>query len=475
MDVVIVGGGICGLATAHFLSRSLSVQDSRLPSVCLVEGSPRFGGKVLSERFDGFLVEGGPDSFLRQKSDALELVDELGLADQLVPSNDHKRRVFLVRQGRLVPLPEGLQMMVPTRWKPFFQSPLLSVAGRLRVALEPWIPARRATTDESLASFVRRRFGREALATLAEPQLAAIYLGDSERLSLEATFPSFAQLERSHGSLVRGLRRRPGAPPRLAGIHLSTPGSPPPEPMFWSLREGVGSLTEALERRLQQAGVTLSTGQPVTAIERLRAGWRVHRDGAPSLDADAVVLAVPAAVAARLAASGNPALAEGLGELRAVSAAVVSLGYRELDLPRPLDGFGFFVPAQEGRRIVASTWTSTKFDHRAPAGHVLLRMFVGGLRGEQWAELPEGDLLALARAELGDLLGLTAEPVMARIHRWPQGYPQYEVGHRQRVTELTRRAEPGLYLAGSAFHGVGLSDCVASAAATAKAIRHSPR
>lgn len=504
--VVIVGGGVCGLAAAWRLRRDAAA--SGLPlEVTVVEGSPRPGGKVVTERLDGFVVEGGPDSFLAAKPQAAALVRELGLGERLVGCAEAPRRVWVARGDRLVELPAGLQMLVPTRLGSFLRSPLFSWRGKARVLAERWVPPRTAagnesgsgeTEDESLASFVRRRFGSEALERLADPVMSSLHLGDPERLSLAAVWPACVDLERRFGSVSRGIRGRPGtasatarsgsrsasaapgstagAPHGRASAHPASPASP-----FLTLAGGLGELIDALVARLRgPGGAEILTGRPAVEVRTAAPGdrrggpsdgppWTVRLAGGDELAADAVVLALPAFAAAELVAGSRPALAGGLAALPYASAATVALGYPPGAVHLP-EGFGFFVPAAEGRALVAATFASTKFAGRAPDGAELVRAFVGGARGERWAELPEPELVAAVRADLAELTGLRAEPSLVRVHRWPRGYPQYEVGHRRRVAELEALCGPGLHLAGSAFHGAGLPDTIASAERAAAAI-----
>lgn len=419
--VVVVGGGIAGLACAYELSRGGA-------RVTVVEREPRLGGVIRTERVGEFLVEGGPDSFLATKPWARELCEELGLGDRLIPSR--ARRVYVLSGGALHPLPEGLFLMVPSKAWPFLTSPLLSWRGKLRMALDLVLPRGPEVEDESLASFVRRRLGREALEKLAEPLMAGIYVASAEELSLRATFPRFAEMEREHRSLIRALRR---APPS---------GNLSP---FLSLRGGIGELVEKLVARME--GVNFVTGREVAALEP---SWRVRLAGGGEIEADAAVLAVPAYEAARLW--------PGVPEVKYVSTAVVSLAYASGELP---EGSGFVVPRGEGRRILACTWSSRKFEGRAPEGRLLVRCFVKG-EGEGAEEA--------AREEMREILGLREEPVFARSWVWVRRNPVYEVGHERRVREFEARLPRGLYVAGSGFHGVGIPDGVRDGRETARRI-----
>jgi len=474
--VAVVGGGIAGLAAAWQLRRAAAgaggAQTTAPPRVLVFEAAPRFGGRIRSERRDGFLLEGGPDSFVTRKPQAVELARELGLGDRLLDTREENHRVRIVHRGRLVDLPSDMGTALPCRLAPIWGSELLSWRGKLRLSLERVIPRRRATGDESLAAFLRRRFGREVLDRLAGPVLAGIYLADPETLSLSATFPQFAEIERRHGSVMRAMAGGGGG------------GVPAPAARRVTLAGGVGELADALLAALEaDAGVELHAAAPVRrlvrdALVRDGGGWRLElADGGTSdaaLHADAAVLALPAWAAAGLVADWAPRLAGGLAAVPYVSTATVSLGYRQSDLPRPLDGFGFVVPAAEGRRITACTWSSAKFDGRAAAGCALLRAFLGGPRGEHHLAADDDTLVAIAREELADLMGLdttlACEPLLTAVHRHPRATPQYLVGHRERVAEMTAQLPPGLALAGAAYHGIGIPDCIASGRRAADAV-----
>ena len=483
-NVVIIGGGIAGLAAAYRLQQAAAEAGRRL-SLQLIESAPRLGGKVVSERADGFLVEGGPDSILPHKPWALELIRELGIDDRLLPSNDERAGSFVFHDGRLVPMPEGLPTLVPSRWGSFLRSPLLSWPAKLRFAAERWVPPRRAEGDESLADFVRRRFGAGTLDRLAEPVLAHIHVADIERMSLRATYPRLAELEARHGSLLRGVRierarqRTAGPAQRPTAQRAGGPPEARP-PLFWTLRGGMAELIEALAQRLEPGAKIL--GRRVTRIlpspgdpsPDTGPRYTVVLDDGRELIADAVVLATPAFAAADLTGELAPDLAATLRTIPYVSMATLSLGYRRSDAGsqgfHPLDGFGFFVPRREACRVLACTWASTKFDHRAPAGDALLRVFLGGAGSEDLLQLDDSELLRVVRQDLDKMMGLTAEPRLAKLYRWPRGYPQYEVGHLARVQRIEAALPPGVVVAGSALHGVGLPDCVRSGFAAARQI-----
>ncbi len=454
---IIIGGGIAGLVTAY----RLQTEAAGKISYQLIEASPRLGGKIATERTGGFTIEGGPDSVIAQKPWALELIRELGLEDRLLPSNDDRGGIQVLHDGRLEPVPAGLQLLSPERWGELWRSPLLSRQEKLRFALERLVPRKRGGDDESVADFVRRRFGEGALWSLAEPLLAHVYAADVERMSLRATYPRLAELETRYGSVHRG----------VAALRRARRSSGAREPVFWTLRDGLTELVEALVARLDPA--SLAVGRRAVSLRRTEDGWTVGLDDGRQIDAGAVVLATPASTAAGLVAELGPTLAERLWASRYVSMASLSLGYRAADVARVAGGFGFFVPRHEGRRVLAGSWTSTKFDHRAPQGHTLLRIFLGGAgseMGENLLELDDDAMIGAVLEDLREILGLEARPVLAKLTRWPRGYPQYDVGHRSRIRDLEAALPPGLFVAGSAYHGIGLPDCVRSGNETARRV-----
>ena len=466
--VVIIGGGITGLSTAYALQEQARL--SGIPLACtLVEARDRLGGVILTERLDGFVIEAGPDSLLTQKPWGLELCHTLGIGDRLVGTNDRQRTVYILWGGRLQPLPAGLALIVPTRLGPLLRNPLLSWPGKIRMGLEYLLPPRPSNGDESLAAFVRRRLGREALDKIAEPLLAGIYAGSSQDMSLLATFPRLRELEVTHGGLIRGMLAQ-----RRTLRQASSTNGQPTSALFMAPRGGMAEIVEALSDRLDQVDLRLGeTVQRVIPHDNGVAGapgYAVHLDGATTLQANAVVFATPAPITARLIEGFHPRLAEALGTIPYVSSATISLAYRCRDVPHPLDGFGFLVGRHEGRRITAATWSSSKFPHRAPADHVLIRSFVGGVRGEELVQRDDAALIQLVCEELGAILGITTAPVLARVYRWERANPQYLVGHLERIEAMEQLLTPysGLFLTGSAYRGVGVPDCIHQGVVTAE-------
>src|SRR2546422_4582358 len=408
MKLVVVGGGITGLAAAH-RAVELARQRSLALDLARIEARDRLGGTIATERADGFLIEAGPDSFLSEKPWALELCRRLGVEDRLVRTDDRFRKVFVWRRGRLHPLPDGFQLLAPTRLGPFLSSDLFSWSGKLRMALDLVRP-RSVVDDESLGAFVRRRLGAEALERGAQPRVAGIYPADPDDLSLAATMPRFLELERRERSLILGLWRASRKAPRggTSGARWS---------LFVTFKDGMGEMVLRLASRLPPGAVRL--GQRVWGIERGSQGWRVTTDDGTALEADRVIVTTEAHAAGRLLRYVDPALAALLGEIAYASSATISVGYRRGDVPHALDGFGFVVPRTEGRAVLACTFSSVKYPGRAPAGMALLRCFFGGALGAPVLELDDDSLVARARTELGEALGVTASPVLTRLRRHP--------------------------------------------------------
>lgn len=457
--VVVVGGGISGLAAAHRLVE-VGRQRAAAIEVTLVEASPRLGGVIHTEYADGFVLEHGPDSLLSEKPWARNLAERLGLGSRIIPTRDRHRGTYVVRAGKLVPLPEGFLMMAPTRAGTFLRSPVFTWAGKARIALDLLLP-RGGRGDESLASFVRRRFGQEALERVVQPLVAGIYTADPEQLSLAATMPRFLEMERTHRSLILAMRAaQANAPAEASGARWS---------LFFNFDRGTQVLVDELARRLPPDAVHVGTS--ALALERGADAWRVVT-ATGAFDADAVIVATPAHAAAGIVAPLLPPLAMELGAIRCSSAAVVLLAYRAADVPRVIDGFGFVVPLVERRRIIAGSYSTLKYAGRSPEGCMLLRAFVGGFGQEATLALDDEAMLASVRAEFADLLGIHAAPTLSRVHRWENSMPQYALGHLERVAriETLSASLPGIELAGNAYRGVGIPDCIRDAEAAAERV-----
>ncbi|MBI5516868.1 MAG: protoporphyrinogen oxidase [Deltaproteobacteria bacterium] len=460
--VVVIGAGLSGLVTAWKLLQRVPRGSVDL-TVC--EGSSRPGGNVSTERVGGYVLDGGPDSWVSAKPDATELCRALGLGDRLVETLPGNRRAFLLHRGKLEPLPEGLLMGVPTSPVAMARTPLVSWPGKLRMGLDLVLPRRHPSKpDESLGALVARRLGREAAEALAEPILAGVYAGDAWALSSRATFPQLVAMEDADRSLIlSALRQRRRAPKR------ATPPS-----IFTSLEGGVGTLVEALLRALPEG--TVRTGLRVSGVARLsdedpRGRWAVEVDGNPTFFADHVALAAPMHRAARVL-KGMSALSEALGKVPFGSAATVFFALDRRQVPHPLDGTGFLIPRREGLGLLASTWASSKWPGRAPPGKVLLRGFLGGAGRAEVVEQSDEALTTAARRELWRLLQIRGEPELTRVFRFRQATAQPLPGHREQVKAIHDAAADaeGLHLLGAAYDGVGIPDVVRLALKTADRI-----
>ncbi|HEX9190137.1 MAG TPA: protoporphyrinogen oxidase [Vicinamibacteria bacterium] len=451
--VAIIGGGITGLSAAYTL------QKLGTPWV-LVDAAPFLGGVIRTEVRDGFVLEGGPDSILAQKPEGIALCRELGLGDRLVPTNPEDRSVYILRGGKLHPLPEGMMLAIPTKIAPFLKSQLFSWPGKLRMGLDLVIPGGNGRADESIASFLRRRFGQESVERLGEPLLAGIHAGDPEKLSILATFPRFRDLEKKHGSLVRGMWAAPR--PKRA------PGEAPPA-AFYSLRCGLREMVDALVVRLPRE--RLMTKRPVRRVARQNGAFTLSLDRGDVLTAERVIVAAPGPRIAPALAEIAPEVSQAIGSIPFASSATVLLGFRREDVDHPLKGYGMVVPQTEGLRTTALSFVSTKFPYRAPEGHVLLRAFLGGVRDPGVLSLSDAEMVDLVQREMASLLGLRGQPVLMRVFRWPEGTPQLEVGHLERMAGIEKKAAQlgGLYLTGAGIRSTGIPDSVAEGARAAQA------
>ncbi len=451
--IVIIGGGISGLAAAYRITEL-----NKEAQVTVLEASRRLGGTIQTDHQDGFLLERGPDSFISEKPHAIALAKRLGLESQLIQTNEEYRRSFIVRDGRLRAVPEGFQLMAPSRMWPFITSDIFSLAGKVRMAADLLLPRKNknGSTDESLASFVRRRLGKEALARMAQPMVGGIYTADPETLSLRATLPRFLEMEQKHRSLILAMAR--------LGRAQKTGTSGARYSLFVSFERGMQALVDPLTRI--NADLRVNTRALRLTFDR---GWTITTDKDEQIKADAVCLAVPAYVAASL--SGGR-LAEKLREIKYASTATINFGYGRAAIKHPLNGFGFVVPFIEKRSLLACTFSSVKFSGRAPDGQVLLRAFAGGALQPEVFALDEAEMARRVEADLRELLGISEEPLFVEVAKWERSMPQYEVGHLERVAEIERLASelPGLTLAGNAYRGAGIPDCVRSGEAAAEAL-----
>lgn len=462
-QIAIIGGGISGLAAAHRLLE-LSKSTSSPFQITLLEASGRLGGIIHTKVRDDFLIERGPDSFISEKPEAVSLAGRLGIESRLIQTNPQYRRSFIVRKGKLLRVPEGFQLLAPARIWPFITTEIFSLSGKARMAADLLLP-RRSIKDESLASFVRRRLGREALERMAQPMVGGIYTADPETLSLRATLPRFLEMEREHRSIILAMLRNAGGSQTertgVSGARYS---------LFLSFDCGVQVLVDALQKKL--ANWQVANCPPVaihlnTTVEKLRqrgADWVIKTKDGQSIKADAVCLSVPAFVAAKFFDESKPHIATKLSGLRYASTATVNLAYRRQDIAHQLDGFGFVVPFVENRSLIACTFSSVKFAGRAPENHVLLRAFIGGALQPEMFALDEEQMLARLRTDLRDLLGIEKAPLFTEVAKWANSMPQYEVGHLERVESIEEEFQklPGITLAGNSYRGAGIPDCIRS-------------
>jgi oxygen-dependent protoporphyrinogen oxidase len=464
--VVVIGGGITGLAAAYRLNE-LKRKLGKDLEVILLEASSRLGGIIQTEHRDGFLLERGPDSFISEKPAGLKLINRLGLESQLIETNPPYRRSFIVRNNRLLPVPKGFHLLAPTKLLPFWQSEIFSWPAKLRVTMDLFLRRRgeNGATDESLASFVRRRLGHEALERMAQPMVGGIYTADPEHLSLRATFPRFLELERTHGSVIRGMRHQ--ATIAEDGVEQSSGAR---YGLFLSFGDGMQTLSDELSTQLPAECCELESPVTRLSLNRTNRLWTVEINRGRTIMADRVCLTLPAFVAASLLKESDALLADELTAIPYESTATINLAYDRKSISHPLDGFGFVVPFIEKRSLLACTFSSVKFAGRAPSGSVLLRAFVGGALQPEMFALDEDEMVLLVKADLEELLGIRGEPNFVAVAKWRKSMPQYHVGHLERVDKITKRLRglPGLALAGSAYRGVGIPDCIKSGEAAAE-------
>jgi oxygen-dependent protoporphyrinogen oxidase len=462
--IVVIGGGIAGLAAANRLLE-LRNAESRDYEILLLESSTRLGGAIATEHSGGFLLEAGPDSFITEKPAAMKLCERLGLGARLVSTQAAHQKIYVVRNGRLELLPEGFFLLAPTRLRPFMRTSLFSWPGKLRMAAELLLPRAAVKADESLGSFVRRRFGAEALERVAQPLIGGIYAADPDRLSLKSTMPRFLEMERRQRSLIyamwsaqRRRRREAGSGARWS--------------LFVTLAGGMEELVQALAGRLPEGAIHPRSRVTSLSYDHHRRIWHIPAGADGTTPADGIIIATPAYSAAEMISSLAPAAAAALKNMPYASTATVSLAFRQADFPRPPDSFGFVVPAVEKRKLVACTFSSLKYPGRAPEGTILLRAFVGGRLQPELFNDDDPVMVRNVRAELAALLGVTAEPILSRVWRHASSMPQYEVGHEARINQVRGelRAFPTLALAGSAYSGVGISDCVRTGEEAAEAV-----
>ena len=464
-SIIIIGGGITGLSAAYRLSK-LKTQGGAEIDITVVEKSGFLGGTIRTEYTDGFVIEGGPDCFFAEKPYAGMLVKELGISDRLIGTNNKNQGTYVLWRKKLHKLPEGVVLMIPTKFTPFATSSLFSLSGKMRMGMELFISKRTDGVDESLSEFTLRRLGREALDRIAEPLVAGVHAGDPDTMSVRSSFPRFVDMEQKYGSLIRGMLNAR----RAMQQHAATGN----RSMFMTMKTGLKDLIDTL--RQQSSGVNFKTGAGAQSIQRTLTGrdesYTVTLSNSEQLHADGIILAVPAYVSAGLVSSMGKDLSDLLLSIPYVSTATVSLAYKKDSFGHALKGFGFVVPRKENRRIMAATWTSSKFSYHSPDDSVLLRFFVGGAANQDMVFKSDDEIAGLVRAELKDIMGVTTEPLFVRIYRWDRAMPQYTIGHEPRVKTIEQLTAGlgNIQLCGSAYHGIGISDCINSGNTAAQSV-----
>ncbi|HEY4716945.1 MAG TPA: protoporphyrinogen oxidase [bacterium] len=460
--VCIIGGGISGLTVAYRLRKYYG----EACEVVLIEKENRLGGTIRTERDSGFTIEGGPDCFITEKPWAREFCSELNLADRLTGTIPEHKKTFILWQSRLHQIPEGLILMIPTRFISLLTTGLFSITGKLRMGMEFLIPKKKTDEDESLAGFVRRRFGEEALERIAEPLVAGVHAGDPDNMSVKSSFPRFIDMERKYRSLILGmLKMRRYASKRSSGNSGDAS-------MFMTLKNGLSELIETLAELIGPERILIDN--EVVKIQRTDKEFRVLLNNSSEIPCTAVVFAIPSYSAGKLLTGLNPELPVLLNKIPFVSTATVTLVYDKKGFNHDLDGYGFVIPKKENRRIMAVTWTSSKFPCRVPEGYVMLRSFVGGANNQEMVSLSDEELLRVVHDELKVIMGIHSTPHLTRIYRWFKAMPQYTIGHEARLQLIDREMEklPGIFLAGSSYRGIGISDCVKNATETADRVKN---
>jgi oxygen-dependent protoporphyrinogen oxidase len=453
--IAIVGGGITGLSAAYFIQQYIK-QENKPIKLILIEKENRLGGSILTVEKNGFIIEGGPDCFLSEKPEAVQLCHHLGIQDQLIGTNKGVKGIFILSNGKLRELPDGFMLVAPTSFSSFIKNPLITPRGKLRMAMDLILPAKKSEEDESLAQFVTRRLGKEVLEKIAEPLVAGIHAADPKTMSVKSTFPRLLDLEKNHRSLILGLIKRKKI---FASQEPSSSST-----MFMTLRKGLVTLINALANSLPSEIIIV--GDRVVEVKKKSdlSHYILRLEGGRTLAANSVLFATPAFVSAWLIKPIDHRLAQELSSINYISTATISLAYSKKSIPFSLNGFGFVVPQIEKRKIMACTWSSVKFAHRAPEDSILIRCFVGGVKNEDLIYLGENDLISIVCQELREIMKITAEPLLVEVFRWPKAMPQYNVGHEEKIKKIENQLHhnPGIVLAGSAYHGIGISDCIKS-------------
>jgi len=451
MDILIVGGGITGLAAAHRLIE-LNDENTFEVNLKLLESSPRLGGNISTLTQDNLLIEEGPDSFITAKPHGLNLCKRLGIENELIPTSEKNRKTLIYLNGRLVALPEGFILLSPTKILPFITSPILSFYGKIRVLLELLIPKSKNVGDESLKSFVTRRFGKELFENIAQPLIGGIYTSDPQRLSMKSALPDIHNLEHKYGSVIKGFMNEYSRK-QESGARYS---------QFVTLKDGMQTLVDAITSKIPDESI--KTNQTVKQIKKTKKGWKVETENGEKYQADGTIIAAPSYVSAKILKSLDLELSDYLSKIEFVSSAIVILAYKKEDFRNKIDGFGFVVPAKENLNIIACSFSSEKFEGRAPSDSVLLRCFVGGALNQDFLKNDDQEIISTVKDELKKILNINSDPQFTHLKRYPNSMPQYNVGHSEILSKINKLVSKysDLELAGNSYEGVGIPDCIRS-------------
>ncbi len=474
--IAIIGGGISGLSITYFVLKKIKEKQSAC-EIILIDKNTELGGNVTTFCKDGFVIEGGPDCFISEKPSAIRLCEELGLGDSLINTKEENKRTYVLSKGKLIELPEGLMLMVPTKITPFIFSPLISIPGKIRMGMDLFIPAKKNNYDESLGSFVRRRLGNEALDKIAEPLVAGIHAGDPENMSLKNTFPRFLDMENKYGSLIKGMLAQRS---QQSTVNSQQDRKQKPEEnkrtMFMSLKGGLVELINKIHEKIAPE-IKILLDKKVNSINKIQIAdnkvkYEIKMNENEVIEADYIIVTSPAYETGRMISGFASELASMLNNFPYVSTATVSVGFKRSEIYHPLKGFGFVIPRKEKRKIMASTWTSEKFSFRAPSDSVLMRAFLGGAANSDILKLNEEEILEVVLKEWQDIMGIKAKPVISKTFRWNKAMPQYIIGHEKTVENIEKitSLHEGLTIAGNYLKGVGISDCILNAYNTAEKI-----
>ena len=461
--IVIIGGGISGLATAYSLEERAK-REGKSVSITLLEKKNQIGGNILTEKVGDFLIEGGPDCFLSEKPWAIQLCERLGMGESLLRTNDEYRKTYILWNGHLHELPEGVILMIPTEIFPLLKSNLITLSGKIRMGMELFIPKKESSDDESLSQFVCRRLGQEALDKIAAPLVAGVHAEDPDTMSVKSRFPRFVQMEEEYGSLIKGMIAK-----RREMRRAGSKGNKPKYTMFMTLKDGLSEMPATIVQNLKMTKIL--TNREVADVDK-RDIFKISLKNGEVLDADTVVFATPSYETARLLTGINDSISALLSKIPYTSTATVSLAFKKESISNPMNGFGFLVPRQEKRRITGATWVSRKFSYRSPDDSVLIRCFIGGSHNEKLVFLNDKDMIEMVKGELRDIMGITSEPLLTRIYRWEKAMPQYTIGHEERLSALNQKLSeyPGMFLTGSSYRGSGISECIKDGQLTAESV-----